>query len=145
MPRFTARNAVVVFNILLLTALFLHLKTVLWDNPGYAAPELADLETSPERQASNDYEGSGEDNRKLRANTGAKIRRTAIVVASQASENATWLEEHFPQWEQNIYRVDNPDAPLTVPKNKGRESMVYLTCVYSAAMQARANGSPATS
>jgi len=57
---------------------------------------------------------------------GAK-RRTAVVVASQASEDATWLDEYFPQWEKYIYRVDTPNAKLTVPMNKGRESMVYLT------------------
>ena len=26
-----------------------------------------------------------------------------------------------------LYVTDNPSAPLTVPKNKGREAMVYLT------------------
>jgi hypothetical protein len=131
MPRFSARNAVVLFNVLLLTALFLHLKTVLWDKPGRAAPELADLEILPDddhHEAKIPYEETG---RKLQANSGIRTRRTAIVVASQESENATWLEEHFPHWEQNIYSVDNPNAPLTVPKNKGRESMVYLTCAYS--------------
>ncbi|KAH7132168.1 hypothetical protein B0J11DRAFT_219181 [Dendryphion nanum] len=56
-------------------------------------------------------------------------RRTAVVVASQRTENATWLEEYFPQWERNIYRVDDANAALTVPKNKGRESMVYLTYI----------------
>lgn len=54
-------------------------------------------------------------------------RRTAVVVASQKSEDAAWLDTYFPQWEKNIYRVDDPNAKLTVPKNKGRESMVYLT------------------
>ncbi|KAK7948001.1 uncharacterized protein PG986_008887 [Apiospora aurea] len=32
-----------------------------------------------------------------------------------------------PAWRKRIYTVDDPHAPLTVPKNKGRESMVYLT------------------
>jgi hypothetical protein len=49
-----------------------------------------------------------------------------VVVASQKSENATWLETYFPDWEKNIYAVDDQTAPLTVPTNKGRESMVYL-------------------
>ena len=142
MPRFSARNAVVLFNVLLLTALFLHLKSVLWDNPERAVPELAaDLETS---LVGDDHEQTlpyRDDGRKLQANSGVKLRRTAIVVASQRSEDATWLEKYFPRWEQNIYRVDNPDAPLTVPKNKGRESMVYLTCAHpkNYQTQARAN------
>ncbi|KAF2643943.1 hypothetical protein P280DRAFT_392117 [Massarina eburnea CBS 473.64] len=58
-----------------------------------------------------------------------KARRTAVVVASQKSENTTWLEEHFPQWEKFIYHVDDATAELTVVKNKGRESMVYLTFI----------------
>jgi hypothetical protein len=133
MPRFSARNAVILFNVLLLTALFLHLKSVLWDNPERAVPELAaDLDTSflddDHREETSPYR---EDGRQLQANSGVKLRRTAIVVASQKSEDATWLEKYFPRWEQNIYRVDNPNAPLTVPKNKGRESMVYLTCALS--------------
>jgi hypothetical protein len=132
MPRFSVRNAVILFNVLLLAALFLHLKSVLWDNPERAIQELAaDRETS---LVGNDHEETPayrEDGRKLQANSGVKLRRTAIVVASQKSEDATWLEKYFPRWEQNIYRVDNPNAPLTVPKNKGRESMVYLTCAHS--------------
>lgn len=131
MPRFTVRNGVVLLNIILLTALFVHLKYQLWDKHASAASlagqylpdELYDDErvavpTSPTDNA----------DKKLQVNDGAKKqRRTAVVVASQASENATWLEEYFTSWERNIYRVDDPDAPLTVPKNKGRESMVYLT------------------
>jgi hypothetical protein len=92
----------VVFNVLLLTALLVHLKHVLWDH-----------------------------GQKLQMDAEPKSRRTAVVVASQASENATWLNEYFPLWEKNIYRVDDPRAPLTVPKNKGRESMVYLTYVHA--------------
>jgi hypothetical protein len=131
MPRFTVRNAVVLLNIILLTALFVHLKYQLFDKHASAASlagqylpdELYDDErvvvpTSPADDA----------DKKLQVNDGEKKqRRTAVVVASQASENATWLEEYFPSWEKNIYRVDDPDAPLTVRKNKGRESMVYLT------------------
>jgi hypothetical protein len=140
MPRFSARNAVILFSVLLLTALFLHLRSVLWDNPERAVPDLAaDLDTSlledDHREETSPYR---EDGRKLQANSGVKLRRTAIVVASQKSEDATWLEKYFPRWEQNIYRVDNPNAPLTVPKNKGRESMVYLTCVLSTDYQTQA-------
>lgn len=58
--------------------------------------------------------------------SGAKSHN-AFVVASQKTENTTWLRQFFPEWEANIYEVDNPEAKLTVPKNKGRESMVYLT------------------
>lgn len=129
MPRFTARNAVIALNMLLLTALFVHLKYELWDKHAPAAeaagpmhlPDelLDDYETAATSHATN-----GKD---LKVNAGP--RRTAVVVASQASENATWLTHYFPDWEKNIYRVDDANAPLTVPTNKGRESMVYLTHV----------------
>jgi hypothetical protein len=61
--------------------------------------------------------------------TGDRTRRTAVVVATTASENASWLDDYFPQWEKNIYTVGDRKAKLKIPKNKGRESMVYLRCV----------------
>lgn len=128
MPRFSVRNIVVALNILLLTALFLHLKYELWDEHPPAA-ELDDLSHLPDELL--------EDHRAITTPLGdgkGKPRKTAVVVASQASENATWLSEYFPEWEMNIYRVDDPNAPLTVPKNKGRESMVYLTYVFLSAL-----------
>jgi len=135
MPRLiTVRSAVILVNILVLTALFIHLKFELWDQRATAAA-LASLTHLPDElydeQETNEISPSGE-KKPLKANGGVKTRRTAIVVASQKSENATWLEEYFPEWEKNIYRVDDKNAPLTVPKNKGRESMVYLTYVYFA-------------
>jgi hypothetical protein len=132
MPRLiTARNVVIFVNVILLTALFYHLKSELWDKNAAAVgsatlthlpDELYD-EQQPDESSRNPKE------KPLKANGGVKARRTAVVVASQSSENATWLEEYFPEWEKNIYRVDDANAPLTVPKNKGRESMVYLTYV----------------
>lgn len=50
-----------------------------------------------------------------------------MVVASMKRENVTWLHEYLPQWKKNIYVVDDPEAELTVPANKGREAMVFLT------------------
>lgn len=113
MPRLSVRNIVVTVNILLLTALVIHLKQVLWDRQ--LSP--ADLGTShiPDE---------------LLDDAQFSKRRTTVVVAAQASENATWLDAYFPDWEKNIYRVDDKSAALSVPKNKGRESMVYLTFVF---------------
>lgn len=51
----------------------------------------------------------------------------AFVVASFQKDDVNWVSEHFPDWEINRYVVDNTSAQFTVPKNKGRESMVYLT------------------
>ena len=50
-----------------------------------------------------------------------------FVVASMKDDDTSWFKEYIPQWKANIYAVDDPSAPLTVPENKGREAMVYLT------------------
>ena len=124
----TARNAVILVNVILLTALFVHLKSELWDKNAAAAGS-ATLTHLPDELYDEQQPGESSHDPE------EKPRRTAVVVASQSSENATWLEEYFPEWEKNIYRVDDANAPLTVPKNKGRESMVYLTYVLGRAFR----------
>lgn len=52
-----------------------------------------------------------------------------LVVSSLKKENASWYPTYFPHWTSNVYVVDDPAAPLTVPQNKGHEAMVYLTYV----------------
>jgi hypothetical protein len=113
--RCTPRVAVVVLIIWLILALLIHFKEELWDALG-------------EGDAFNDADLGLDDlgGDKGIARLKPVARRTAVVVASQKSENATWLETYFPDWEKNIYAVDDQTAPLTVPTNKGRESMVYL-------------------
>lgn len=54
-------------------------------------------------------------------------RQKEMVVARMKSDDTSWLPEYFPDWSQSIYVVDDKKAPLTVERNKGRESMVYLT------------------
>lgn len=56
-------------------------------------------------------------------------REVEIVVASTRKEDTSWLHKYVPDWHKSIYVVDDPDAPLTVPKNKGHEAMVYLTYI----------------
>ncbi|THW03523.1 hypothetical protein D6D26_03421 [Aureobasidium pullulans] len=51
------------------------------------------------------------------------------VVASQTRDNTTWLPSLFPDWHHNIFLADQPDAALSVPQNKGREGMTYLTYI----------------
>lgn len=53
--------------------------------------------------------------------------KVTIIVASQMSDDTTWLETSFPHWHKMIYVTDDPNAALTVPANSGREAMVYLT------------------
>ncbi|KAI1818644.1 hypothetical protein GGS20DRAFT_197195 [Poronia punctata] len=52
-----------------------------------------------------------------------------LVVASIKKEDTTWFHAYLPDWHKNIYVADDPSAPLTVPENKGREAMVYLTYI----------------
>lgn len=55
-----------------------------------------------------------------------------LVVASTAQEDSSWLERYLPEWRAHRYVVNNASAPLTVPANKGREAMVYLTHIIDA-------------
>lgn len=59
----------------------------------------------------------------------AQHYEAALVVASQTKDNTTWLRENYKSWRKEIYVVDDATARLTVPVNKGREAMVYLTYV----------------
>lgn len=52
-----------------------------------------------------------------------------FVVASLKEQDTSWYTKYFPEWKFNIYIVDDPAAPLTVPQNKGHEAMVYLTYI----------------
>ena len=54
-------------------------------------------------------------------------RRRDMILASMKQDNTSWLFEEFPDWHKSVYVVDDRYAELTVKKNKGRESMVYLT------------------
>lgn len=53
----------------------------------------------------------------------------AAVVASLKGDDTSWLHEYFPDWQPNIYVMNDRKAKLTVAKNKGRESMAYLTYI----------------
>lgn len=50
-----------------------------------------------------------------------------LVVASEKADDTTWLQRRLPQWPVSRYIVDDTEGNLTVPIQKGRESMVYLT------------------
>ncbi|KAM5362677.1 hypothetical protein ACJZ2D_012422 [Fusarium nematophilum] len=52
-----------------------------------------------------------------------------MVVASMKHENVSWLHDYLPEWKKSIYVVDDNRAKLTVPTNKGREAMVFLTYI----------------
>lgn len=54
-------------------------------------------------------------------------RQKELIVASMKRDDTSWFAEYFPDWSRSIYVVDDKHASLTVSRNKGRESMVYLT------------------
>ncbi|KAJ1326453.1 DUF3431 domain-containing protein [Microdochium nivale] len=55
--------------------------------------------------------------------------RVELIVASTKSEDTGWVTKHFTDWHPQIYVVDDEHAALTVPANRGREAMVYLTYI----------------
>lgn len=55
--------------------------------------------------------------------------RKAIVIASRQNEHTAWVSEFFPDWETQIYIVDNANAENTVLKTNGREASVYLSYI----------------
>ncbi|MCJ1321528.1 hypothetical protein MMC15_006873, partial [Xylographa vitiligo] len=61
-------------------------------------------------------------------------RGNALVVVSQRGDNVSWLEGVLPGWERNVYVVDGAALEegatrLRIPRNKGREGMVYLSFI----------------
>lgn len=56
-------------------------------------------------------------------------QQVAVVVAGLRSSNTKWLSDAFPHWDKHIYIADDELSRLRIPKNKGREAMVYLTSV----------------
>lgn len=59
---------------------------------------------------------------------GAHYSKT-LVIAQMKADNISWTQSQLngSGWEVAAYVVDDPTAPLHPPKNKGHESMVYLT------------------
>ena len=52
-----------------------------------------------------------------------------LVVASLKEEDTSWVARELPDIKNAIYTVDDPQAALTVPVNKGHESISYLSWV----------------
>jgi len=52
-----------------------------------------------------------------------------IVVPKLKREDTSWLDEELPDIPKTIYVVDDEQARLRPPKNKGREAMVYLSYI----------------
>lgn len=129
--RFTARNCLLALALVLLICFVLKPNVSLLQDRGHNVDSSNNLRLKTD--AAERLVGTGATSisgvNTVSQGIGKQVhtRRTAVVVASQASEDATWLDTYFPKWEKNVYHVDSSNAKLTVPKNKGRESMVYLT------------------
>ncbi|TID26442.1 hypothetical protein E2P81_ATG00916 [Venturia nashicola] len=52
-----------------------------------------------------------------------------IVVPKLKKEDTSWLDEEFPNTPKAVYVVDDRNASLHPPKNKGNEAMVYLSYI----------------
>ncbi|KAF2477900.1 uncharacterized protein BDR25DRAFT_275425 [Lindgomyces ingoldianus] len=53
----------------------------------------------------------------------------ALVVPKTEKEDLAWMQREIPEIQLVVYEVDKPNAVNKVPKNKGREAMVYLTYI----------------
>ncbi|ORY07280.1 hypothetical protein BCR34DRAFT_489523 [Clohesyomyces aquaticus] len=53
----------------------------------------------------------------------------ALVLPKTEKEDIEWMHREIPEIPLVVYEVDKPNAVNKVPKNKGREAMVYLTYI----------------
>lgn len=49
----------------------------------------------------------------------------AVVIPKTKKEDISWMQRELPDMPLVVYEVDNPNAKYKVPKNKGREAMVW--------------------
>lgn len=59
---------------------------------------------------------------------GSNYSRT-LVIPKMKHEDDSWIETELPDVEAAVYVVNDPDAPLHPPRNKGHEVMVYLSYI----------------
>ncbi|KAL2686617.1 hypothetical protein IWX47DRAFT_945859 [Phyllosticta citricarpa] len=50
-------------------------------------------------------------------------------MAKMQRDDTSWVAEELPDWQSAIYSVDDEDAVLKTPINKGKEAMAYLTYI----------------
>lgn len=51
------------------------------------------------------------------------------MVPRAGDEDISWMDKELPDTPRAVYEVTDPKAKYHVPKNKGREAMVYLTYI----------------
>ena len=52
-----------------------------------------------------------------------------VVMGRLKSDDISWVYSELPEFNKSIYTVDDDNSEPRVPKNKGREAMVYLTYI----------------
>ncbi|KAL1621546.1 hypothetical protein SLS54_005567 [Diplodia seriata] len=52
-----------------------------------------------------------------------------VVMGKVGEEDTTWVAQYLPDWQNAVYTVDDLNATLHTPINKGKEAMVYLTYI----------------
>ncbi|KAK8197688.1 uncharacterized protein BKA78DRAFT_82585 [Phyllosticta capitalensis] len=52
-----------------------------------------------------------------------------VVMAKTHTDDTSWVGEELTDWQAAIYSVDDEDAVLKTPMNKGKEAMAYLTYI----------------
>ena len=114
---------------LLRVALLGTITFAVWDSLSSWYPQKASLHqaTQPADDVTNDMSQYAQ---ATKAPLSEKERGNALVVVSLKSEDTSWLGGLLEEWERNIYVVDgealDKGSKLRIPKNKGREGMVYL-------------------
>ncbi|KAJ5621085.1 hypothetical protein N7510_005069 [Penicillium lagena] len=95
-----------------------------------AEPASSEGPTLPEEQKLPEHPTASEEKAvpiSLSQNASVAKLDQVIVVGKTRWENTDWVtEELSDSWQNAIYEVNNPEAPLRVKKNKGKESNVYL-------------------
>ncbi|KAB8437448.1 hypothetical protein FH972_025126 [Carpinus fangiana] len=53
----------------------------------------------------------------------------AIIAVSMRTDNVSWIHDFFPDWQPNIYVMDDAAAPLSVTQPGGHEASAYLSYI----------------
>jgi hypothetical protein len=59
----------------------------------------------------------------------ASLSDRTVVLGALAKEDTSWVDRLPIEWNHAVYIVDDPNAALHTPKNKGHEAMPYLTFI----------------
>ncbi|KAI9661535.1 MAG: hypothetical protein M1831_003057 [Alyxoria varia] len=125
---FTRRN---IPKVLLVAAVF-YLLTAYYRCSPYICPPRKPVRSNAGDgypSGSNKSKADGDDQRTPVQTQHYGTRSKALVVSAMKDDDTSWLGHHLPDWDLNIYVMNDPKAKLTVAKNKGRESMAYLTYI----------------